>query len=87
MKAGSHREFYSTQAGGGASPSPASPSIDDLVRRVEFLESLLIERGVMIQKPDNGVNRVAFDRAVRELANGNRKALSVYMQRGGKIPR
>jgi hypothetical protein len=39
---------------------------------------------------DNGAGeqefRQGFDRAVAELANGNRKALSIYVKRGGKIP-
>lgn len=86
MKTGSHQEFHSTQAGGGASPLPATPSIDELTRRVEYLEALLVERGLMIRQPDNGVNPVAFERAVAELARGNRKPLSNYLKRGGKIP-
>jgi ABC-type uncharacterized transport system ATPase component len=28
----------------------------------------------------------SFNRAINELAGGNRKALSLYMKRGGKIP-
>ncbi len=33
------------------------------------------------------VDHVAFRRAIRELARGNRKPLELYLKRGGKIPK
>lgn len=35
---------------------------------------------------DDKQHEASFNRAINELANGNRKALSNYVKRGGKIP-
>lgn len=59
--------------------------------RLARMENLIekIAKKLCIE-PDNGAGerefRRSFDHAVQELANGNRKALSNYIKRGGKIP-
>lgn len=72
-------------AGGAASSSPAT-SIDDLRERVERLEAILRNAGLESRLAENGVDGTAYNRAIRELARGNRKPLERYLQRGGKIP-
>ncbi len=62
------------------------PTVEELARRVEILEAALVQRGLLARQPDPGNGRAAFDRAVAELAAGNRKPLQLYLKRGGKIP-
>jgi hypothetical protein len=45
---------------------------------------LLRDRGLIPR--EDGVDEAAFERVVAEFAKGNRKALSNYLKRGGKIP-
>ena len=59
--------------------------------RLERMENLIeaIAKKLCIDL-DNGADEkqheASFNRAINELANGNRKALSNYVKRGGKIP-
>lgn len=85
MKSGSHREFHSTQAGGGASPSPAT--IEELRERLERLEEIVRCNGLETRAPDLGVDETALNRAIREMVRGNDKPLDRYLRRGGKIPK
>jgi hypothetical protein len=45
---------------------------------------LLRDRGLMVR--EDGGDQAAYDRAIRELAKGNKKPLESYLKRGGKIP-
>jgi len=83
MNRGSHREPHVVQAGGGASPSPAT--LDELRERIERLEEV-IRVNMMARVQDPGLDETALNRAIRELARGNRKPLERYLRRGGKIP-
>ncbi|NPV05633.1 MAG: hypothetical protein HPY67_12960 [Syntrophaceae bacterium] len=83
MKSGSHREPRVAQAGDGASPSPAT--LDELRERIERLEEV-IRVNMMARVQDPGLDETALNRAIRELARGNRKPLERYLRRGGKIP-
>ncbi|NLI41277.1 MAG: hypothetical protein GX421_08880 [Caldisericales bacterium] len=83
MKSGSHREPRVAQAGDGASPSPAT--LDELRERIERLEEV-IRVNMMARAQDPGLDETALNRAIRELARGNRKPLERYLRRGGKIP-
>jgi hypothetical protein len=85
MKTGSHREFHSTQAGGGASPLPATH--EDLLQRIERLEEIIRCNGLEARVPDLGVDETALNRAIREMVRGNGKPLDRYLRRGGKIPK
>jgi hypothetical protein len=70
-----HQEFYTTQA--------ASDT-----ERLERIEAMLWELlRVLCPDRDNGIGPASYERAIRELAKGNRKPLTSYVKRGGKIPK
>ena len=53
--------------------------------RIERLEEV-IRVNMMARVQDPGLDETALNRAIRELARGNRKPLERYLRRGGKIP-
>ena len=75
MKSGSHREPRVSQAVDGASPSPAT--LDELRERIERLEEV-IRVNMMARVQDPGLDETALNRAIRELARGNRKPLDCF---------
>lgn len=62
--------------------------IEELLQRVERLEASInaMPRAVNDSNDPHRDDEAGFQRAVAQLAAGNRKALSIYLKRGGKIP-
>lgn len=61
-----------------------------LEERIARLEARVAELHDIIftgRAEERRVDHVAFQRAIRELARGNRKPLELYLKRGGKIPK
>lgn len=85
MKTGSHREFHTIQAGGGASPLPAT--IADLLARIERLEEQLRRLVPPVNDSnDSQPGQAAYERAIRALAAGDQNPLKRFLKNGGKIP-
>ena len=58
-----------------------------LARMERLIEAIAKKLGVELDEgASEEQHRAAFDRAVAELASGNRKPLGNYIRKGGKIP-
>lgn len=86
MKSGSHREPHVVQAGGGASPSPATPEerLARLEAMVEDLHELFFKQE---RRPvDREEKAIARQMAVRAYLRGDRKPMELFCRKymGGK---
>jgi len=61
-----------------------------LEQRIAKLETMITEIHAIVtggEKPrDAAADRRAYQKAINELARGNKEPLELYMKRGGKIP-